>query len=124
MLTSTLSREPEKSILKEIMQPKENHICLICCNLKYFIQAWLNVKFRKKVNISSLYYQFALTFFALYKTFENIPLYIHNRIEKVQLPDMGYYKCAVRSGSNETFSDEGGIQLEGELLNNHSYRSL
>lgn len=35
------------------------------------------------------------------------------RIEKVQLPDMGYYKCAVRSGSNETFSDEGGIQLEG-----------
>uniref|UniRef100_A0A669BG63 receptor protein-tyrosine kinase n=1 Tax=Oreochromis niloticus TaxID=8128 RepID=A0A669BG63_ORENI len=35
------------------------------------------------------------------------------RIEKVQLPDMGYYKCAVLSGSNETFSDEGGIQLEG-----------
>lgn len=121
MLTSTLSREPEKSILKEIMQSKENQIC---CNLKYFIQAWLNVKFRKEVYISTLYYQFALTFFALYKTFENIPLYMHNRIEKVQLPDMGYYKCAVRSGSNETFSDEGGIQLEGELLNNHSYRSL
>ncbi|KAM9318533.1 tyrosine-protein kinase receptor UFO [Pholidichthys leucotaenia] len=35
------------------------------------------------------------------------------RIENVQLPDMGSYKCAVLSDSHETFSDEGSIQLEG-----------
>ncbi|XP_070685561.1 tyrosine-protein kinase receptor UFO [Pempheris klunzingeri] len=34
-------------------------------------------------------------------------------IEKVQLPDMGTYRCAVRSESHQTLSDEGGIQLEG-----------
>uniref|UniRef100_A0A671X046 receptor protein-tyrosine kinase n=1 Tax=Sparus aurata TaxID=8175 RepID=A0A671X046_SPAAU len=35
------------------------------------------------------------------------------RIEKVQLPDMGSYRCAVLSESNQTFSEEGSIQLEG-----------
>lgn len=39
----------------------------------------------------------------------------HNRIEKVQLPDMGSYRCAVLSESHRTLSDEGNIQLEGEL---------
>uniref|UniRef100_A0A3Q3A6T4 receptor protein-tyrosine kinase n=1 Tax=Kryptolebias marmoratus TaxID=37003 RepID=A0A3Q3A6T4_KRYMA len=34
------------------------------------------------------------------------------RIEKVQLPDMGSYSCAVLSGSNQTLSEEGSIQLE------------
>lgn len=37
-------------------------------------------------------------------------------IEKVQLPDMGSYRCAVLSGSQQTLSDEGRIQLEGEFL--------
>ncbi|XP_041850277.1 tyrosine-protein kinase receptor UFO isoform X2 [Melanotaenia boesemani] len=35
------------------------------------------------------------------------------RIEKVQLPDMGSYKCAVLSGSLNASSEEGSIQLEG-----------
>uniref|UniRef100_A0A3B5BMU7 receptor protein-tyrosine kinase n=1 Tax=Stegastes partitus TaxID=144197 RepID=A0A3B5BMU7_9TELE len=35
------------------------------------------------------------------------------RIEKVQLPDMGSYRCAVFSESHQTLSDEGRIQLEG-----------
>uniref|UniRef100_A0A667XZE1 receptor protein-tyrosine kinase n=1 Tax=Myripristis murdjan TaxID=586833 RepID=A0A667XZE1_9TELE len=35
------------------------------------------------------------------------------RIEKVQLPDMGSYRCAVLSESHRTLSDEGNIQLEG-----------
>ncbi|XP_060903104.1 tyrosine-protein kinase receptor UFO [Labrus mixtus] len=35
------------------------------------------------------------------------------RIEKVQLPDMGSYQCAVLSESQQTLSEEGGIQLEG-----------
>lgn len=35
------------------------------------------------------------------------------RIEKVQLPDMGSYRCAVLSESHQTLSEEGGIQLEG-----------
>ncbi|XP_030008987.1 tyrosine-protein kinase receptor UFO [Sphaeramia orbicularis] len=35
------------------------------------------------------------------------------RIEKVQLPDMGSYRCAVFVESDQTLSDEGGIQLEG-----------
>lgn len=34
-------------------------------------------------------------------------------IEKVQLPDMGSYRCAVLSESHQTMSDEGSIQLEG-----------
>ncbi|XP_068173500.1 tyrosine-protein kinase receptor UFO [Antennarius striatus] len=34
-------------------------------------------------------------------------------IEKVQLPDMGSYRCAVLSESHETLSKEGDIQLEG-----------
>ncbi|XP_047247326.1 tyrosine-protein kinase receptor UFO [Girardinichthys multiradiatus] len=35
------------------------------------------------------------------------------RIEKVQLPDMGSYRCAVQSEGNRTLSEEGRIQLEG-----------
>ncbi|KAM4566664.1 tyrosine-protein kinase receptor UFO [Odontesthes bonariensis] len=35
------------------------------------------------------------------------------RIEKVQLPDMGSYRCAVLSGSHQILSEEGSIQLEG-----------
>ncbi|XP_068601886.1 tyrosine-protein kinase receptor UFO [Brachionichthys hirsutus] len=35
------------------------------------------------------------------------------RIEKVQLPDMGSYRCAALSENYETFSEEGNIQLEG-----------
>ncbi|XP_037533655.1 tyrosine-protein kinase receptor UFO [Nematolebias whitei] len=35
------------------------------------------------------------------------------RIEKVQLSDMGSYRCAVLSGNNRTLSEEGSIQLEG-----------
>ncbi|XP_076002086.1 tyrosine-protein kinase receptor UFO [Genypterus blacodes] len=35
------------------------------------------------------------------------------RIEKVQLPDMGAYRCAVLSESHQTLSEEGSIQLEG-----------
>ncbi|XP_047450141.1 tyrosine-protein kinase receptor UFO isoform X2 [Mugil cephalus] len=35
------------------------------------------------------------------------------RIEEVRLLDMGSYKCAVTSGGNQTFSEEGKIQLEG-----------
>ncbi|XP_034723000.1 tyrosine-protein kinase receptor UFO isoform X1 [Etheostoma cragini] len=34
-------------------------------------------------------------------------------IEKVQLPDMGSYQCAVLSESHQTMSEEGSIQLEG-----------
>ncbi|XP_041796238.1 tyrosine-protein kinase receptor UFO [Chelmon rostratus] len=34
-------------------------------------------------------------------------------IEKVQLPDMGSYRCAVQSESHQTLSEEGSIQLEG-----------
>ncbi|KAM8904776.1 tyrosine-protein kinase receptor UFO isoform 2-T2 [Spinachia spinachia] len=34
-------------------------------------------------------------------------------IEKVQLPDMGAYRCAVLSESHQTMSEEGSIQLEG-----------
>ncbi|MEQ2177956.1 hypothetical protein GOODEAATRI_009117, partial [Goodea atripinnis] len=34
-------------------------------------------------------------------------------IEKVQLPDMGSYRCAVQSEGNQTLSEEGRIQLEG-----------
>ncbi|XP_070762195.1 tyrosine-protein kinase receptor UFO [Enoplosus armatus] len=34
-------------------------------------------------------------------------------IEKVQLPDMGSYRCAVLSESHQTLSEEGSIQLEG-----------
>lgn len=34
-------------------------------------------------------------------------------IEKVQLPDMGAYRCAVLSQSHQTMSEEGNIQLEG-----------
>lgn len=41
-----------------------------------------------------------------------------DRIEKVQLPDMGSYQCAVLTESQETYSEEGSIQLEGEF--NHS----
>lgn len=39
----------------------------------------------------------------------------HNRIEKVQLPDMGSYRCAVYLENNQTLSEQGRIQLEGEL---------
>ncbi|XP_028319972.1 tyrosine-protein kinase receptor UFO [Gouania willdenowi] len=35
------------------------------------------------------------------------------RIEKVQLPDMGSYQCAVLSETPPTLSEEGSIQLEG-----------
>ncbi|KAF7665325.1 hypothetical protein LDENG_00147640 [Lucifuga dentata] len=35
------------------------------------------------------------------------------RIENVQLPDMGSYRCAVLSESHQTLSEEGSIQLEG-----------
>lgn len=42
-----------------------------------------------------------------------------NRIEKVQLSDMGSYRCAVLSGEKqEIFSEEGSIQLEGEFIIN------
>uniref|UniRef100_A0A8C2XQX2 receptor protein-tyrosine kinase n=1 Tax=Cyclopterus lumpus TaxID=8103 RepID=A0A8C2XQX2_CYCLU len=34
-------------------------------------------------------------------------------IEKVQLPDMGVYRCAVLSESHQTMSEEGSLQLEG-----------
>uniref|UniRef100_G3PHI2 receptor protein-tyrosine kinase n=1 Tax=Gasterosteus aculeatus aculeatus TaxID=481459 RepID=G3PHI2_GASAC len=34
-------------------------------------------------------------------------------IEKVQLPDMGAYRCAVLSEGHQTMSEEGSIQLEG-----------
>ncbi|KAM6973768.1 tyrosine-protein kinase receptor UFO [Aplochiton taeniatus] len=34
-------------------------------------------------------------------------------IEKVQLPDMGSYRCAVTSEGEQTLSEEGSIQLEG-----------
>lgn len=34
-------------------------------------------------------------------------------IEKVQLPDMGSYRCAVMSEGHQTLSEEGSIQLEG-----------
>uniref|UniRef100_A0A4W6CQX2 receptor protein-tyrosine kinase n=1 Tax=Lates calcarifer TaxID=8187 RepID=A0A4W6CQX2_LATCA len=34
-------------------------------------------------------------------------------IEKVQLPDMGSYRCAVLSESHQILSEEGSIQLEG-----------
>uniref|UniRef100_A0A8D3CZQ4 receptor protein-tyrosine kinase n=1 Tax=Scophthalmus maximus TaxID=52904 RepID=A0A8D3CZQ4_SCOMX len=34
-------------------------------------------------------------------------------IEKVQLPDMGSYRCAVQSASHRIMSEEGSIQLEG-----------
>ncbi|XP_039986197.1 tyrosine-protein kinase receptor UFO [Xiphias gladius] len=34
-------------------------------------------------------------------------------IEKVQLPDMGAYRCAVLSESHRILSEEGSIQLEG-----------
>uniref|UniRef100_A0A8C7Y9W2 receptor protein-tyrosine kinase n=1 Tax=Oryzias sinensis TaxID=183150 RepID=A0A8C7Y9W2_9TELE len=36
-----------------------------------------------------------------------------NRIEKVQLSDMGSYRCAVQSESGRLLSEEGVIQLEG-----------
>lgn len=39
-----------------------------------------------------------------------------NRIEKVQLSDMGSYQCAVLSEEQEIFSEEGSIQLEGEFI--------
>ncbi|XP_071768624.2 tyrosine-protein kinase receptor UFO [Centroberyx gerrardi] len=35
------------------------------------------------------------------------------RVEKVQLPDMGSYRCAVLSEEHRTMSEEGNIQLEG-----------
>ncbi|KAM6932607.1 tyrosine-protein kinase receptor UFO [Lycodopsis pacificus] len=34
-------------------------------------------------------------------------------IDKVQLPDMGAYRCAVLSESHQTLSEEGSVQLEG-----------
>ncbi|XP_068441313.1 tyrosine-protein kinase receptor UFO [Clinocottus analis] len=34
-------------------------------------------------------------------------------IEKVQLPDMGAYRCAVLMESHQTMSEEGSLQLEG-----------
>ncbi|KAI3354022.1 hypothetical protein L3Q82_018584 [Scortum barcoo] len=34
-------------------------------------------------------------------------------IGKVQLPDMGSYRCVVQSGDQQTFSEQGAIQLEG-----------
>ncbi|KAK9521229.1 hypothetical protein VZT92_021052 [Zoarces viviparus] len=34
-------------------------------------------------------------------------------IDKVQLPDMGAYRCAVLSESHQTMSEEGSVQLEG-----------
>lgn len=40
-----------------------------------------------------------------------------NSIEKVQLPDMGSYQCAVLSEDQPTLSDEGSIQLEGAFTN-------
>lgn len=40
---------------------------------------------------------------------------LDDRIEKVQLPDMGSYRCAVISESHQTLSDVGNIQLEGEF---------
>uniref|UniRef100_A0A3Q3JIJ1 receptor protein-tyrosine kinase n=1 Tax=Monopterus albus TaxID=43700 RepID=A0A3Q3JIJ1_MONAL len=40
-------------------------------------------------------------------------LYTNNSIEKVQLPDMGSYQCAVLSGGHRILSEEGSIQLEG-----------
>lgn len=43
-------------------------------------------------------------------------MYTPNSIEKVQLPDMGSYRCAVLSESHQIVSEEGGIQLEGEFL--------
>lgn len=42
--------------------------------------------------------------------------YTHDSIEKVQLPDMGSYRCAVQSASHRIMSEEGSIQLEGEFI--------
>lgn len=42
--------------------------------------------------------------------------YTQNSIEKVQLPDMGSYRCAVKTESGQTLSEEGSIQLEGEFI--------
>lgn len=36
------------------------------------------------------------------------------RIAKVQLSDMGAYRCAVATKDEETMSAEGHLQLEGE----------
>lgn len=36
------------------------------------------------------------------------------RIAKVQLSDMGAYRCAVITGDDETVSTEGHLQLEGK----------
>lgn len=44
-----------------------------------------------------------------------------NRIEKVQLSDMGSYRCAVLSGETEILSEEGSIQLEGEFIVNSNW---
>lgn len=59
---------------------------------------------------------FGLPLLDLYETCQIIPVYTHNSIEKVQLPDMGSYRCAVLSESHQTFSEEGSIQLEGEFI--------
>lgn len=63
-----------------------------------------------------LFYQFGLSLLDLYVTGPIIPFYTHNSIEKVQLPDMGSYQCAVLSESHQTMSEEGSIQLEGEFI--------
>ncbi|KAG7264176.1 hypothetical protein CRUP_010701 [Coryphaenoides rupestris] len=47
-------------------------------------------------------------------TFDIVLLERH-RIEKVQLPDMGSYRCAVQSDGHNTTSKAANIQLEGEL---------
>lgn len=46
-----------------------------------------------------------------------------NSIEKVQLLDMGSYQCAVLSEHQQTFSEKGGIQLEGKFIFRHSYKN-
>lgn len=51
-----------------------------------------------------------------HKTFFAWLLLHLNRIEKVQLSDMGSYRCAVLTEEKEILSEEGSIQLEGEFI--------
>lgn len=42
-----------------------------------------------------------------------------HRIEKVQLLDMGSYRCAVQSDAHNTTSEAANILLEGEPTSGH-----
>lgn len=97
---------------------KQNPVCLSCCSLIYLMIGWQNLEGKKSLCIflplqylpvSSVWFVFVLSSWI-------IPFYTHNSIEKVQLPDMGSYRCAVLSETHQTFSEEGSIQLEGEFM--------